>query len=248
MRGVARTSLCMLLAFPGITLAVELEAVNVVGASHREEPNQRVPASVSVIEGDRLHDADLGALAQRVPGLMLSAPNPRYAAIGIRGLGTSSANDGLDGSVAVFLDGVYLGRQGMTPLDFGDIERVEILRGPQATLYGKNATAGAISLTSRMPSFVNQGQGEIRMGQDGLRHYRASVSGPLIDDELAGRLSVFEVSRDGDIDNRFNGERLNEQDRQGFRGQLLWMPNERFSARLIGDYACLLYTSDAADE
>ena len=196
-----------------------------------------MPASVSVIEGDRLHDADLGALAQRVPGLMLSAPNPRYAAIGIRGLGTSSANDGLDGSVAVFLDGVYLGRQGMTPLDFGDIERVEILRGPQATLYGKNATAGAISLTSRMPSFVNQGQGEIRMGQDGLRHYRASVSGPLIDDELAGRLSVFEVSRDGDIDNRFNGERLNEQDRQGFRGQLLWMPNERFSARLIGDYA-----------
>lgn len=237
MRGVARTSLCMLLALPGITLAVELEAVNVVGASHREEPNQRVPASVSVIEGDRLHDADLGALAQRVPGLMLSAPNPRYAAIGIRGLGTSSANDGLDGSVAVFLDGVYLGRQGMTPLDFGDIERVEILRGPQATLYGKNATAGAINLTSRMPSFVNQGQGEIRIGQDGLRHYRASVSGPLIDDELAGRLSVFEVSRDGDIDNRFNGERLNEQDRQGFRGQLLWMPNERFSARLIGDYA-----------
>ncbi|WP_416637789.1 TonB-dependent receptor plug domain-containing protein [Pseudomonas sp. OHS18] len=75
-------------------------------------------------------------------------------------MGTSSANDGLDGSVAVFLDGVYLGRQGMTPLDFGDIERVEILRGPQATLYGKNATAGAINLTSRMPSFVNQGQGK----------------------------------------------------------------------------------------
>ncbi|WP_070888145.1 TonB-dependent receptor [Pseudomonas argentinensis] len=234
----------MLLALPGMALAeaavVELDAIKVVGANHREEPSQRVPASVSVIEADGLRDAgheDLGTLAQRVPGLMLSAPNPRYAAIGIRGLGSSSANDGLEGSVAVYLDGVYLGRQGMTPLDFGDIERAEILRGPQATLYGKNATAGAINLSSRMPTFVNQGQGEIRMGQDGLRHYRASVSGPLIDDELAGRLSFFDVSREGAIDNRFNGGRLNEQDRQGLRGQLLWAPNERFSARLIADHA-----------
>ena len=244
MSRVTRASLWLVLALPGTALAetavIELREISVVGVNHSEQPAQRVPASVSVFDGEQLQDAgmdDLGALAQRVPGLMLSAPNPRYTAIGIRGLGSSSANDGLDGSVAVYLDGVYLGRQGMIPQDFVDIDRLEILRGPQATLYGKNATAGAINLTSRMPSFVNEGQGEVRMGQDGLRHYRASLSGPLVDEVLAARLSVYDLSRDGDIDNRFKGRQLGEQDRQGLRGQLLWTPNERFSARLIGEYA-----------
>ncbi len=244
MRPIVRASLWLALALPDAVLAeaavVELENINVVGANHREEPAQRVAGSVSAFDGDRLRDAgvqDFHTLAQRVPGVMLSAPNPRYTAIGIRGLGTSSANDGLDGSVSVYVDGVYLGRQGMTPQDFDDFDRVEILRGPQATLYGKNATAGAINLTSRMPSFVNEGQGDVRIGQDGLRHYRASLSGPLVDEVLAARLSVYDVRRDGDIDNRFNGRQLGEQDRQGLRGQLLWTPNERFSARLIGEYA-----------
>ena len=244
MNRVNIASYWLLLALPSTALGegspLQLDETTVVGANHRIESAQQVPASVLVIEGDQLLDAgldNLASLAQRAPGVMMSAPNPRYAAIGIRGLGSSSANDGLDGSVAVFLDGVYMGRQGMTPLDFADLERVEILRGPQATLYGKNATAGAINLTSRMPSFVNEGLGEVRLGQDGLRHYRASVSGPLIDDELAGRLSFFDVSSDGDVDNRFNGAQLNDQDRQGFRGQLLWVPNERFSARLIAEYA-----------
>lgn len=237
-------ALCCVACWPAVGLGetevLQLEDISVVGASHRLESARQVPGSVLAVDGERLGEAgldDLGALAQRVPGLMLSAPNPRYTAIGIRGLGSSSANDGLDGSVAVYLDGVYLGRQGMIPQDFVDIDRLEILRGPQATLYGKNATAGAINLTSRMPSFVNEGQGEVRMGQDGLRHYRASLSGPLIDEVLAARLSVYDLSRDGDIDNHFNGRQLGEQDRQGLRGQLLWAPNERFSARLIGEYA-----------
>ena len=237
-------ALCCAACWPPMGLSetevLQLEDISVVGASHRLESARQVPGSVLAVDGERLGEAgldDLSALAQRVPGLLLSAPNPRYTAIGIRGLGSSSANDGLDGSVAVYLDGVYLGRQGMIPQDFIDIDRLEILRGPQATLYGKNATAGAINLTSRMPSFVNEGQGEMRMGQDGLRHYRASLSGPLVDEVLAARLSVYGLSRDGDIDNRFNGRQLDEQDRQGLRGQLLWTPNERFSARLIGEYA-----------
>ncbi|MBH3340596.1 TonB-dependent receptor [Pseudomonas mendocina] len=236
-------ALCGAASWPAVSLGdadvLQLEEISIIGASHRSEPARQVPGSVLSIDGQRLREAgldDVGTLAQHVPGLMLSAPNPRYTAIGIRGLGSSSANDGLDGSVAVYLDGVYLGRQGMIPLDFADFERVEILRGPQATLYGKNATAGAINLSSRMPSFVNEGQGEISLGQDGLRHYRASLSGPLVEEVLAARLSVFDVSRDGDIDNRFNGRQLNEQDRQGLRGQLLWTPNEHFSARLIGEY------------
>lgn len=224
----------------GQSRVLQLQEISVVGASHRDEPAQQVPVSIAAIYGEQLLENgvdDLGALALRVPGLMMSAPNPRYAAIGIRGLGSSSANDGLDGSVAVFVDGVYLGRQGMTPLDFADIERVEVLRGPQATLYGKNATAGAINLSSRLPSFVSEGQGELRVGQDGLRQYQGSVSGPLLEDVLAARLSFYNVTRDGEIDNYFNGRALGEQDRQGLRGQLLWTPNERFTARLIGEYA-----------
>ncbi|HUE92465.1 TonB-dependent receptor [Pseudomonas sp.] len=240
----ARAALCTLVSLLPVCALGESEVLQLgdvtVSARHRDEPLQQVPISMIAMDGEQLSEAGLDrldALAQRIPGLMVSAPNPRYTAFGIRGLGSSSANDGLDGSVAVYVDGVYLGRQGMSLVDLGDIERVEVLRGPQGTLYGKNATAGAINLSSRVPSFINEGRGEISVGQDGLRQYRTSISGPLIDDVLAARLSLYDVARDGDIDNLYNGKVLNEQDRQGLRGQLLWEPNERFSARLIGEYA-----------
>ncbi|TBV01206.1 TonB-dependent receptor [Pseudomonas dryadis] len=246
-RSVCRAGSIWLLSLAGPALATPLpddsvwllDAIN-VSARHREEPAQQVPIAIDVLDDEQLGSAGLyraETLAQRIPGLMLTAPNPRYAAYGIRGLGSSSANDGLDGSVALFADGVYLGRQGMSLLDFGDIERVEVLRGPQGTLYGKNSTAGAINLLSRAPSFVSEGRAEVSLGQDGLRQYRASVSGPLVEGVLAARLSAYDLVRDGAIDNRYNGESLGEEDRQGVRGQLLWTPGERFSARLIAEYA-----------
>lgn len=211
-----------------------------VSARHREERAQAVPIAMNVLDVEQLNDAGLlrsEDLQQRVPSLLVSVPNARYTSYGIRGLGSSSYNDGIDGSVGVFLDGVYLGRQGMSLGDLVDVQRVEVLRGPQGTLYGKNTTAGAINVSSRAPTFAPEGSAEVSMGEAGLRQYRGTLSGPLVDGVLAGRLTAYDVERDGLIDNVYDGSELREQNRQGLRGQLLWTPSEVFSARLIGEYA-----------
>ena len=217
---------------------LELEEVT-VSARHRDESLQRVPIAIGVLDGQALNDAGLyrsEEMQQRVPSLLVSVPDPRYASYGIRGLGSSSFNDGLDGSVGVFLDGVYLGRQGMSLFDLADIERVEVLRGPQGTLYGKNTSAGAINIHSRAPTFESEGSAEVSFGEHGLRQYRGTISGALVDDVLAGRLTAYDVERDGLLDNLYDGSKLRDQNREGVRGQLLWTPNEVFSARLIGEY------------
>lgn len=225
-------------AEPGRPSVLVLDEVKVT-ARHREERVQAVPIAMNVLNGEQLNDAGIYRtedLQQRVPSLLVAVPSARYASYGIRGLGSSSYNDGLDGSVGVFLDGVYLGRQGMSLVDLVDIERVEVLRGPQGTLYGKNTTAGAINISSRAPTFEPQGNGEVSVGSDGLRQYRGTVSGALIDGVLAGRLTGYDVERDGLIENTYDGSHLGDQNRQGLRGQLLWTPSETFSARLIGEY------------
>ncbi|WP_220812363.1 TonB-dependent receptor [Pseudomonas paralcaligenes] len=210
-----------------------------VSARHREESAQQVPIALSVLDGEQLNDAGIYRtedMQQRAPSLLVSAPNARYTSYGIRGLGSSSFNDGIDGSVGVFLDGVYLGRQGMSLYDLVDLQRVEVLRGPQGTLYGKNTSAGAINISSRAPTFEPEGSAEVSFGEHGLRQYRGTVSGALVDGVLAGRLTGYDVERDGLIDNVYDGSELRDQNRQGLRGQLLWTPSDSFRARLIGEY------------
>lgn len=210
-----------------------------VSARHREESAQQVPIALDVLDGEQLNDAGLYRtedMQQRAPSLLVSAPNARYTSYGIRGLGSSSFNDGIDGSVGVFLDGVYLGRQGMSLYDLVDLQRVEVLRGPQGTLYGKNTSAGAINISSRAPTFEPEGSAEVSFGEHGLRQYRGTVSGALVDGLLAGRLTGYDVERDGLIDNVYDGSELRDQNRQGLRGQLLWTPSDTFRARLIGEY------------
>lgn len=210
-----------------------------VSARHREESAQQVPIALSVLDGGQLNDAGIYRtedMQQRVPSLLVSVPNARYTSYGIRGLGSSSFNDGIDGSVGVFLDGVYLGRQGMSLYDLVDLQRVEVLRGPQGTLYGKNTSAGAINISSRAPTFEPEGSAEVSFGEYGLRQYRGTVSGALVDGVLAGRLTGYDVERDGLIDNVYDGSELRDQNRQGLRGQLLWTPSDSFSTRLIAEY------------
>ena len=212
----------------------------IVSARHRDEPVQTVPIAISVVSGEEMETAGIHRiedLQEHVPSLLVSVPNARYTSYGIRGLGSSSFNDGIDGSVGVFLDGVYLGRQGMSLSDLVDIESVEVLKGPQGTLYGKNTTAGTINVHSRVPTFEPEGGAEVSFGENALRQYRGTVSGPLVDGVLAGRLTGYDAKRDGVIDNLYDGSELRDQNRQGLRGQLLWTPNDVFSARLIGDYA-----------
>lgn len=175
-------------------------------------------------------------LEQRVPGLVLSGHNARDIGFGMRGYGATAFNDGLEGSVGVFVDGVYLGRQGMALGDWLDIERVEVLRGPQNTAFGKNSSAGALNIVTRPPSPEFEARGETSVGSRGLRQHRGSFSGPLEDGVLAGRLSVFHTERDALVENRYSGAGLNDKDQQGLRGQLLWTPTEAFSARLVGEH------------
>ncbi|MBD8151055.1 TonB-dependent receptor [Pseudomonas fluorescens] len=211
-----------------------------VTARRREEALQDVPIPISVLYGDQLDEAGLHRLQdiqQRVPGLVVSGHDARFAGFGLRGFGATAYNDGLEGSVGTYVDGVYQARQGMAFTELMDIERIEVLRGPQGTLFGKNTSAGALSIITRPPTFAPEANLEVSQGEHGLREYRGVISGALQDDVLAGRLNVFNSAVDGAVRNLQNGSRLGAADSQGLRGQLLWTPSADFSARLIADHA-----------
>ncbi|WP_256930752.1 TonB-dependent receptor [Pseudomonas sp. ABC1] len=221
----------------GQEATLSLEPVN-VSARHRAEASEDVPVSMTVLDGEQLEQAGLYGLReiqQKAPGLVVSGHGPRHAGYGLRGFGATAFNDGLDSSVGIFVDGVYLGRQGMAFSDLLDVERIEVLRGPQGTLFGKNSSAGALNITTRQPTFHDEVEAEASFGSYGERRYRATLSGALFDDVLAGRFSFVDRTRDGTVDNRNNGSSINTIDSQAMRGQLLWTPNEYLSARLIAE-------------
>lgn len=213
-----------------------------VTARLREERLQDVPAAVSVLGGewlDKAYAVNTRELATLVPALYYNSANPRNTAYTIRGLGSntlsiSAANDGMEPGVGFYVDGVYHGRPATAAFDFTDIERVEVLRGPQGTLYGKNTTGGAINILSRLPSFTPHVSGELSLGSADFRQAKASITGPLTE-HLAGRISLQGTQRDGVIRNVRSGERLNALNNYALRGQLLWDAGGGFTARLIAD-------------
>ncbi len=211
----------------------------VVTARRKTERSLDVPISLTVLDGQSLGEAGLTLatdIQERVPGLVVSVPNARLTSFTIRGLGSSSANDGIESSVGLFLDGVYLGRQGLSIFDLIDLERVEILRGPQGTLFGKNTTAGAISIVTRAPTDDFESRLEGTAGNLGARQLRGSINDSLITGELAGRMTAYLSQRDGTVENVFDGDKLNTRNKYGARGQLLWTPLQSISGRLILEY------------
>ncbi|WP_445326711.1 TonB-dependent receptor [Sphingobium sp. AN641] len=216
----------------------------IVTARRRAEDAQSVPAALSVVGGahlDRSYTVNSGQLSQLVPVLNYSSANPRNTAFTIRGLGSSvvavsQANDGLEPGVGFYVDQVYHARPATAAFDFTDIDQIEIMRGPQGTLFGKNSTAGAISIASRLPSFTSQGSAELSYGSDNFLQAKASVSGP-VSDRLAFRLSGLSTRRDGVIRNVATGRKQNNIGNQAVRGQLLYKPSKDFLLRLIGDFA-----------
>jgi iron complex outermembrane receptor protein len=210
----------------------------IVTARRRAENAQDVPIPLTAVEGSSLEEIGvvrLEDLNRLMPSLNVQFANPRQTSLAVRGLGNNPANDGLESSVGVYLDDVYLGRPGMASQDLDDIDQVSLLRGPQGTLYGKNTTAGVLTVTTRLPSFTPYALLETSLGNDGYYQLRGTVSGP-IDESLAGRLSVSKTSRDGYLTDVTDDRRLNSTGRQGFRGQLLFRPNSALSVRIIGDY------------
>ena len=232
-------------ALPQTTVAddsLELETIYVT-ARRKTESLEKVPISITVLDGAALGAAGLTLptdIQERVPGLVVSVPNARLTSYTIRGLGSSSANDGIESSVGLFLDGVYLGRQGLSIFDLVDLDRVEILRGPQGTLFGKNTTAGAINIVTRAPSDEREATLEANLGDFHSYQLRGSVNGALIesadDGGLFGRISGYYTRREGTIENAFGGDDLNERDKFGLRGQVLWRASDELSTRVIAEY------------
>ena len=212
----------------------------VVTARRTTERAQDVPIALSVLGGaslERTGAYTTADLQQQTPSLTVFNSNPRNSSIGVRGIGVSSASDGLDTSVGVYVDNVYLGRPGMSLADLIDVDRVEVLRGPQGTLFGRNNSAGVLNVTTRKPEFEPGVNVEASLGDYAYNQERISLTGPLIDGKLAYRATGFNTRRDGVLDNTTTGVRGNSIGRSGARLQLLATPNDRLTLRLIGDYS-----------
>jgi iron complex outermembrane receptor protein len=173
---------------------------------------------------------------ESIPSVQMYSSNPRNTGINIRGIGSpfGLTNDGLDPGVGFYVDGVYYARPAAATFDFIDIEQIEVLRGPQGTLFGKNTTAGAFNITTRKASFTQAGNFEVSYGNYGYVQAKASLTGPLTDN-LAGRISFSGTKRDGTISNISTGRYTNEINNLGVRAQVLYEPFDNTSITISGD-------------
>jgi len=212
-----------------------------VSARRKSESVRDVPIPLSVVSGaeiERTGNYNLNRLKETQPTLQFFSSNPRNSAINIRGLGApfGLTNDGIEPGVGVYIDDVYFQRPAAVTFDFVDVQQIEILRGPQGTLYGKNTTAGAINITTRAPTFEPEGRAEISYGNLGFLQAKASISGPIIGDTVAARLSFTGTERDGTIFNVLTNNEVNDQGNLGIRAQVLIQPSDAFKVTLHGDY------------
>lgn len=212
----------------------------VITARRREETVQEVPIPISVLKGALIEESgafNVNRLKEFVPSVQLYSSNPRNTTLNIRGLGSTFGltNDGIDPGVGFYIDGVYYVRPAATTLDFIDVERVEVLRGPQGTLFGKNTTSGAFNITTRKPSFSPAATFETSFGNYGFIQAKSSITGPL-SDKLAARISFSGTQRNGLIENVRTEKSVNDINNLGVRGQLLYVPNGNVNILFIGDF------------
>ncbi|CAH0352083.1 MAG: TonB-dependent receptor [Pseudomonadota bacterium] len=215
----------------------------IVTATRRASPLSDVPIAVSAVTAQSLQNSgasDIRQLNQLAPSLLVSSTGSEAnGSARIRGIGTVGDNPGLESSVAVFIDGVYRSRTGAGLNELGEIERVEVLRGPQGTLFGRNASAGLLNIVSKKPEFKLGGSGEITYGNYDYWRLAGRITGPITD-TLAVSLDGVLSKRDGfyDLIDR-TGNKVgdtNDRDRYFLRGQMLFEPTDALSVRLIGDY------------
>ena len=212
----------------------------VVTSSKRETTLQEIPIAVSVLQADELKQSqvmDVKDLQFLVPSLRVTqlqtSGNTNFL---IRGFGNGANNAGIEPSVGVFVDGVYRSRSASALNDLPNLERIEVLRGPQSTLFGKNASAGVISVITAKPSMDGfTGSAALTVGDESQVIVSGDISGPLSDTVGFG-LSASYNQRDGYYDNLAGGDELGEQDRWGVRGQLLVQPSDDLEFRFIADY------------
>ena len=218
--------------------APQLEEV-IVTAQKRSENLQDVPVAVSAITADQLDDIgfnDIADIAAQVPSLIvLTNISPLSATFRIRNIGNAGNIPTFEPATGLFIDGAFRSRSGMGIGDLADVQSVEVLKGPQSTLHGKNVTAGVISVTTKAPSDTLEGMVEASLGDDQLQQLKTSISGPLTN-WLSGRVSWVETHRDAWINNTIGADSDN-QDSRAIRGQLQADFSDQLSARLIVGYS-----------
>ncbi|MDM7964837.1 TonB-dependent receptor [Blastomonas fulva] len=223
--------------------APEREVI-IVTATLRAADVQDIPIAVTAVSPeqlDRQNVQDIKSLTSISPSFNVqsSQTESQGTSIRIRGVGTTGNNTGLESSVGVFIDGVYQSRPGIALGDLLDLERLEILRGPQGTLFGRNTSAGALNLTTKRPNLTKvEAFGNFTYGNYDFFNVQAGVSVPLVNDQLGLRVSGAYRKRDGFLNSvGVPGAESSNRDRYVIRGQLLWEPSSDISIRLIGDYA-----------
>jgi len=213
----------------------------VITSRRRRELLQDVPIPITVIGGAQIDNSgafNVNRIKELIPSVQLYSSNPRNTGLNIRGLGSSFGltNDGLDPGVGLYVDGVYYARPAAATLDFIDIEQVEVLRGPQGTLFGKNTTAGAFNITTRKPGFKPGGTFELSYGNYGYIQAKTSITGPITK-KLAGRLSFSGTQRDGTIYNQRELKYINDINNLGIKAQFLYNISDKVSLTASGDFS-----------
>jgi len=224
---------------PSATEASTLQAVTVT-ATRREESLQKVPVAVTVMDGEQLERDNrngVAATAQQVPTLNFrTGASNKDTSLFVRGVGTISTSPGVEPTVATVVDGVVYGRPGQATLDLLDLERIEVLRGPQGTLFGKNASAGVLNVITREPSAETHGYIDQSWYTGNESRTRFGIGGSLIPDTLKGSLTTLFGTYDGNVHNKANGQEVNGYNHRGVRGKLVFTPNDDVKLTLIGDY------------
>lgn len=214
-----------------------IETVTVT-ASKRTTDLQSTPMAISVLSGDQLDAQQINTtndLQLHVPGFVMST-NVIQGEAYIRGIGTDISSISADPSVAFMIDGVYLPRLSTSLQDLYDVERVEVLKGPQGTLYGRDATGGVVNIITKLPSDTLEADADALFGNYGEQRYRVSVSGPL-SDGVAARISAVRHVRDGYVDNLELGGTVDPQDTWAARGSIEIQPGHGIDIVLSADYS-----------
>lgn len=211
----------------------------IVTTRKRAESLQDVPAAVSAFGADELEQmgiSNLSEIQNITPNVTISETkglNPGTIQVFIRGIGN---DPGFDQGVGIYVDDVYLNRTAGALLDVYDIERIEVLKGPQGHLYGRNTIGGALKYVSRDPDGETRGNFEVKTGSDNLLKVRAGISGPLSEDGIFGGISVSSTSRDGYQNNVYDGSEFAGEDKLSARATLLYEPDDEFSIKFVADY------------
>ena len=213
----------------------------VITATRRNEALSDVPMAVSAVTSEALENTgatDIRQLNQVSPSLLVSSTSSEAGAAvaRIRGIGTVGDNPGLEGSVGIFIDGVYRSRAGGALTELGPIDRIEVLRGPQGTLFGRNTSAGLIHVITARPRFEPEVMGQLDIGNYDLRRVELGITGGL-SETVAARIDGVLVKRDGFMEDVISGRDLNDRNRWLLRGQVLFQPDDDLSVRLIADYS-----------